>query len=258
MMEFCNVSVGYGRREVLKNISLRFENGKISAVIGPNGCGKSTLLKGASGLLPPLRGRILLDGTDIHTLRRNEFAKKVSLLPQTRPLGAVTVQSMVMHGRFPYLGFPRSPAPEDEKIVLEAMRQTGVLDLRDRNLEELSGGERQKVYLAMLIAQDADVVLLDEPTTYLDIRYQFEVLSFLKKLRGDHKAVVAVMHDLTQAFSISDRMCLMEGGSVAAWGTPEEIYESREADRVFSVNSRKLRADGQEFVYFTPDVRSPV
>lgn len=252
MMEFKGVSAGYGHRSILKNISLHFPNGTITAVIGPNGCGKSTLLRGASGLLAPSEGEILLDGRNIRAMTHREFAQKVSLLPQARPLGAITVRSLVMHGRFPYLGFPRKPSPEDEKIVQEAMSLTGVLEFSSKNMEELSGGERQKVYLAMVIAQDTEIVLLDEPTTYLDMSYQFEILSLMKNLRAKYKTIVAVMHDLSQAFSVSDRVCLIENGSVAACGTPEEVYESGEVNRIFSVNSQKLFAAGRPFIHFTP------
>ena len=252
MIAFENVRAGDGRAEILKGVSLRFDPGKITVIIGPNGCGKTTLLKVAAGLVPPSGGTVSLGGRDLDRIPRRELARLVSYLPQSRPPASLTVRELVMHGRFPYLGFPRYPGERDERAVDEAMRTARVLELRDRNLEELSGGERQKACLAMAIAQDTETVLWDEPATYLDIGHQFEILSVMRKLRGAGRAVAVGMHDLPQAFSVADRICLMERGAVAAFGGPDAVYESRAVERVFSVASHRVPAGGRDFVLFTP------
>lgn len=253
MIVMKNVHAGYGRAEVLKGVSLRFDRGTITAVIGPNGCGKSTLLKTAAGLVRPSSGEVALDGRNLDGIPRREAARLVSFLPQFRAPASLTVRELVMHGRFPYLGFPRHLSGRDENAVRAAMQTAGVSELQDRSLKELSGGERQKAYLAMAVAQDTETILWDEPATYLDINRQFEVLSIMRSLRGRGRAVAVVLHDLSQAFSVADRICLMECGKIAALGPPDAVYESRAAERVFSIISHRVHCGGRDLVFFTPE-----
>ena len=169
MIELKNLRAGYPGRPVLEGISLDFRPGEVLAVIGPNGCGKSTLLRTANGLLPRTGGDVLLDGVPLERLSARETAQKIAYLPQSRTTPNITAGRMVLHGRFPYLSYPRRYRQEDHEMVKRALAWVGASDLASRPLAELSGGQRQKVYLAMALAQDTETVLMDEPTTYLDV-----------------------------------------------------------------------------------------
>ncbi len=242
---------------MIRQINLTFAKGKVTSVIGPNGCGKSTLLKTASRLLRPLEGHVLVEGKDSSEWRPKEFAKLVAVVPQSRAVPAITAETLVLHGRFPYLGFPRKPSPADLETVSQAMRSVGVYPYRKKMLTALSGGERQKVYLAMALAQNTPVILLDEPTTYLDIKHQLEILRLIDQLRAMGKTVVMVMHDLAQALTTSDQICLMQAGEIVLCGTAEAVLASGEMDRVFGVRSHSLGApDGQNYYLFTEQARA--
>ena len=216
MIELRHITAGYGGEAVLRDFSVRFSPGKITGILGRNGCGKSTLLKTAAGLLRPMSGEVLVDGRPLGNYAPKELARQIAVLPQSREVPAITVESLVMHGRFPYLGFPRKPRPEDRQAVQRAMEQAGVEALRQKALSALSGGERQKVYLAMVLAQDTPVILMDEPTTYLDINHQFELLRLIRGLGGQGRTVLCVMHDLGQALEVCDEICLVERGTLLA------------------------------------------
>lgn len=235
MIRLKDITAGYKGVEVIKNINLSFEKGSITSIIGKNGCGKSTLLKTASKLLEPFSGDITLNEESIYNMSGRKLAKKISFLPQIRNTPNITVYSLVMHGRFPYLGFSRIPQYEDKTIVESALEKLGIKSYRNRNLSELSGGEQQKVYLAMVLAQDTDYIFLDEPTTYLDINHQLEILNIIKGLKMMGKTVIMVIHDLNSALTYSDKVCLLDKGEVAISDTPDEVYSSREIERVFNV-----------------------
>ena len=175
MMELQNLQAGYPGRTVLEGINLEFRPGEVLAVLGPNGCGKSTLLRTACGLLARSGGEVRLDGVSITRLSAKEIAQKVAYLPQSRPVPSITAGRMVLHGRFPHLSYPRRYRREDHEMVRRALDWVGAGELASRLLPELSGGQRQKVYLAMALAQDTAAVLMDEPTTYLDVSCQLEV-----------------------------------------------------------------------------------
>lgn len=196
---------------MLRDFSVRFSPGKITGILGRNGCGKSTLLKTAAGLLRPMSGEVLMDGRPLGDYAPKELARQIAVLPQSREVPAITVESLVMHGRFPYLGFPRKPRPEDRQAVQRAMEQAGVEALRQKALSALSGGERQKVYLAMVLAQDTPVISMDEPTTYLDINHQFELLRLIRDWGGQGRTVLCVMHDLGQAAEVATRSAWWSG-----------------------------------------------
>lgn len=248
MLEFRHVTVGYGGEPVVQDVSLHIRRGEIAALIGPNGCGKTTLLRAAGRQLPLYGGDILLDGRPISAYGRREFARMVSFMPQVRTAPAITVAGLVSHGRFPHLGLSRRLAPADRAAVEQAMVDTGVSAWARRDLRELSGGERQRVYLAMALAQETEVILLDEPTTYLDLGRQFEVLELIRSLNTRGKTIVMVIHDLAQALDFSYRTILLERGRLALCGTPQALCESGKIDEVFGVRTHR----GEGTWYFTP------
>lgn len=249
MLELRGIAAGYGGTPVLREVSFTVPKGSLTALIGPNGCGKTTLLRAAARQLPLLAGEILLDGRPVSSYGRTEFARKAAFMPQARSVPAITAGALVAHGRFPHLGFSRRLRPEDRAAVQAAMEATGVADWANRDLRALSGGERQRVYLAMALAQDTDLILLDEPTTYLDPGRQFELLDLIASLPGRGKTVVMVLHDLSHALRYSTQLLLLEQGRLVQRGTPEELYAGGQLDRVFGIRSRRA-PDGS--YYFLP------
>lgn len=235
MLEIRNVSAGYSGQLVLDRVSMFLPSGQVTAILGPNGCGKSTLLKTVCGILEAAGGEILLEGENILALSQRELARRVAYLSQSRSVADITAGRMVLHGRFPYLSYPRRYRPQDHAAARAAMAQMGIGDLEDTPLRELSGGQRQKVYIAMALAQDTPVILLDEPTTYLDISHQLQLLRQAKDLARGGKTVVMVVHDISHAMAAADRIILMDRGRVAAQGTAEEIYNSGMIETVFGV-----------------------
>lgn len=252
MMELCHITAGYGGPPVLRDVSLAFEPGKVTVLAGPNGCGKSTLLRVAARLMAPERGEVRIEGQDVSRLSAKQFARLAALLPQSRPLPGITAGSLVLHGRFPYLGYPRRYGPADRAAARSAMERAGVLELADRNVARLSGGQRQKVYLAMALAQDTPVLLLDEPTTFLDIGCQLELARLMRETAAEGKAVVMVLHDLNLALGCAHRVAVMEEGRLRAWGTPAEIYAGGALEEVFGVRVHRAELeDGTEQYLFT-------
>lgn len=244
MIELKHVSGGYDGKLLLQDICLRIPRQSITAIIGPNGCGKSTLLRTICGLQRSRSGEILLDSLPQNRYSQNQLARTVSFLPQTRTPSSIRVQTLVLHGRFPYMGYPRHYRDEDRKIALDAMRWAGILHLQDRNVNTLSGGERQKVYIAMLLAQGTPIVLMDEPTTYLDIAHKFDVIRLTREMKQAGKTVVMVLHDLDLALQYADQVVLMQEGRIRIHGTPEEIYQSGELEKVFHVQPGRVVTDG--------------
>lgn len=214
MIELKNINGGYGKKQVLFDINTIMHENEITSIIGPNGCGKSTLLEISSGLMKPYEGVVVADGVNIHEMNAKDRAKKISVLSQQKNPGALTVRALVYHGRFPYLGYPRKYRDEDRKIVDEAMRTAGIYDLAEESLSELSGGQQQKAYIAMLLAQNTDIVFLDEPVTFLDINYQLELMEIIKELKNNGKTVIMVIHDINLAMSYSDKIIAMKNGRI--------------------------------------------
>lgn len=235
MFELQHVAVGYDAQPVLQDVSFTAQDGQITALVGTNGCGKTTLLKAIARQLPLQQGQILLQGRSIQSYERKEFARAAAFMPQVRNIPEITVRGLVSHGRFPYLGLSRQMTTKDRAAVEKAMQVTGVARWADRDLRELSGGERQRVYLAMALAQGGDTILLDEPTTYLDVAAQFELLELLQGLAGQGKAVLLVLHDLAQALQYSDRVAVLAQGKLAAFDTPAKLFSSRILDGIFGV-----------------------
>ena len=248
MIELQNVTAGYGKHTVLRDISLTFEKGKLTSVIGVNGSGKSTLLKAILGMIPLDRGEILVDGKNLGGMPRKEIAQKIAYLSQGKSTPDMTVEQLVLHGRFPYLSYPRRYTEKDREIALSAMAQTGITDLAQQPLRTLSGGMLQTVYIAMALAQDTEYILLDEPTTYLDIAHQVELMGTLRKLSEAGKGVIAVMHDLPMAFTYSDRLVLLREGTVFGEDTPQEICRQNAVEQLFGVRLERS-ADGQSYAY---------
>ena len=244
MMELCHITAGYGGPPVLRDVSLVFEPGKVTVLAGPNGCGKSTLLRVAARLMAPERGEVRIEGQDVSRLSAKQFARLAALLPQSRPLPGITAGSLVLHGRFPYLGYPRRYSREDREAARQAMERTGVAGLEGVPMAHLSGGQRQKVYLAMALAQETPAVFMDEPTTFLDVRHQMDVMRTARGLADGGKAVVLVGHDLCQALRTADRVALLADGRLCMAGTPEQVYAGGALDRVFGVRVRRVPVDG--------------
>lgn len=250
MIELRHLRAGYPGRTVLEDVSLEFRPGQVLAVLGPNGCGKSTLLRTANGLLSKLGGEVLADSVPLGSLSAREIAQKAAYLPQSRATPNITAGRMVLHGRFPYLSYPRRYRAEDHAMVRRALDWVGASELADRTLAELSGGQRQKVYLAMALAQDTETVLMDEPTTYLDVSCQLEVMALARRLAEEGRAVVMVLHDLTLALRYAHRAVLLSEGRVRQIGTPEELFQSGVLERVMGIALGRVETEeGWRYYY---------
>ncbi len=241
MITLKNVSSGYDDCEVLHNIDLQFEPGKITVLIGPNGCGKSTLLKALVRINPHTNGSIVVNDIDIENYKTVELAKQIAYLSQSKNIPDITVLKMVLHGRFAYLKYPRRYHKEDYEIARKALAWVGMSDLEDERMNRLSGGMRQNVYIAMALAQDTPVILMDEPTTYLDIYHQLKLMDMVKDLAREGKTVVMVLHDLSQALRVADEIVVMQDGVLRAKGTPQEVYESGTLTEVFGVMIEQVK-----------------
>ena len=240
MIELKKLSAGYGENPVVRDVSITFPMGQVTVLLGPNGSGKSTLLKAALGLIPAGRGQVFYDGIPIEKLSRRQVAQKAALLSQNRPDTEIQAERLVLHGRFPYLSYPRQYTEKDREIARQAMARTGAAEYARSLVSRLSGGQRQSVYLAMLLAQQTGTVFLDEPTTFLDIRHQLELMDWVKELAREGRAVVMVLHDLPLAMEYASRVALMDGGRLAFLGTPEEVYRSGKIEDIFGIRFARL------------------
>lgn len=236
--------MGYHGRPILENVDLTFPRGCVTVLLGPNGCGKSTLLKTVLGLIPPLSGQILYDGQPVSGLSGGEIARRAAYMAQSHAIPNITARRMVLHGRFPYLSFPRRYRREDYEAVDRALRAAGGLELADRPMAELSGGQRQKIYLAMALAQETETVLMDEPTTWLDIRHQLEVMRTARALAEDGRAVGLVSHDLCLSMCTAHRVAVLAEGRLLLAAAPEEVFRQGVLDRAFGVKVRRVAAGG--------------
>ncbi|TQM33419.1 ABC transporter ATP-binding protein [Nocardia bhagyanarayanae] len=236
------ISLGYGDRVIVDRLTLDITPGVITTVIGPNGCGKSTLLRSLGRLLRPRGGRILLDGKAISSMKTKDVARVVGMLPQTpvAPEG-LTVADLVARGRHPHQSWIRQWSAADETEVMTALEQTGIADLADRALDELSGGQRQRAWISMALAQGTDILLLDEPTTYLDLAHSLEVLDLVDRLHDDlGRTVVMVLHDLNLAIRYSDQLVVMHAGRIVAQGAPGDIVTAALLKEVFGLDASVL------------------
>ncbi|MEU4541177.1 ABC transporter ATP-binding protein [Streptosporangium sp. NPDC023825] len=232
------LSLGYDDRAVITDLDVSVLDGKITAIVGANACGKSTLLRGLARLIKPRRGVVYLDDRTLGDLSTLDVAKVLGLLPQTpvAPDG-ITVADLVSRGRYPHQGWFRRWTDRDHEAVTRALAATGTADLIDRPLRALSGGQRQRVWVAMALAQDTDLLLLDEPTTFLDINHQVELLRLLRRLNAESgKTIVAVLHDLNLASRFCDHIIAMAGGAVVAEGPPAEVITAELVEKVFGLS----------------------
>lgn len=240
VIELRKVSAGYGKKQVLQDVSISFEKGKLISLIGPNGSGKSTLLKSIIGVIQPDVGEIIADNVSLATLKAKEIAKRIAFLAQGKSTPDMTVEQMVLHGRFPHLSYPRRYTQKDREIACVAMEQMEISNLAERTMASLSGGMRQNAYIAMALAQGTDYILLDEPTTYLDIAHQLELMRILKNLAEAGKGVVIVMHDLPLAFNFSDEIVVLNEGKVMMQDVPKVVCDSGLVDTVFGIQLQRL------------------
>ena len=235
MVEIQNLTAGYGGEPVLHGLNLRFRPGELTVIIGPNGCGKSTLLRSLMGLTPKTQGQITLDGTDLRQLSPSGLARSMAYLPQSKPAPDMTVGQLVLHGRFPYLQYPRRYRQTDRDMANAVMKRMGIAHLADTPLPRLSGGTVQKCRIAMALCQDSPVILMDEPLSFLDISHQLDLMALVRDLARQGKTVVLVLHDLALALQWADKLILMDRGRLRHTGTPEELLRSGQLKAVFGV-----------------------
>lgn len=238
-IETKDLVLGYDAEDIIKELATEVPAGKITSVVGPNGCGKSTLLRSMARLMKPRGGAVLLDSQEIFELRTREVAKRLGILPQSpeAPEG-LTVRELAAQGRYPHQSWFQQWSKGDETAVEKALETTGVLELADRPLDTLSGGQRQRAWISMALAQETETLLLDEPTTFLDMAHQLEVLQLLKRLNEEEgRTVLMVLHDLNNASRYSHHMISLSGGRVFAAGPPEEVMTPEFLREVFHVEA---------------------
>ena len=252
MIELKGLYAAYDGAEVLHGIDARFPKGQVSVLCGPNGCGKSTTVKALLRLVPETRGAISIDGEPLERFSQKELAQRVAYVPQSRNVPDITVYRLVMHGRFPYLSYPRRYRKEDHAHVHEALHRMELMPLAQRKLESLSGGQRQKAYMAMALAQDTDVIVLDEPTNFLDIRSQYELLANVRTLTGMGKTVVMILHDFELILHCADHVVLLGEGTVRAAGGAREVLESAAARETFGVTPCFYETEDGVHCYIRP------
>lgn len=234
-----NLTIAYNKKIIINNLEIVIPERKITSIIGPNGCGKSTLLKAIGRILKPERGSVYLDGIDIYTLNTKEVAKKMSILPQSpKAPSGITVGELVSYGRFPHQHGLKKLTVEDKKIIQWAMDITKLSEYEVTLVDNLSGGQRQRVWIAMALAQQTDIILLDEPTTYLDLAYQLEILELLYSLNNEQGCTIAmVLHDLNLASRFSDYIIAMRSGKIIEYGTPDEVICEDVLKKTFNINA---------------------
>ncbi|MDR1913577.1 MAG: ABC transporter ATP-binding protein [Clostridiales bacterium] len=226
MIELKNVCFGYPNKAVFRRVSLRMSGHDISFVLGLNGSGKSTLFKLIMGRISPTSGEILLNGNSVAKMNPKEIARNIAYLPQTRNIADIAVYDFVLHGRFPYLGYPRIYGNNDRRCVEKSLEELGILDLRNNKLKNLSGGERQKVYLAMILTQDTEIVLLDEPDVFLDIRAKHELYHIIKQLKQKGKSIFMITHDLYSTMRYADKIYFTENEGIQTFNSGKAFENS--------------------------------
>ena len=235
MIEIKNISAGYYGKPVLKNINCTIKKGSFNGIIGRNGAGKSTLLKVLCGLLKPLAGEILLDSQNIYEIQKKTLSKKISFMPQSIETNfPFTVDEFIMLGRYPYMNIFKTPSAADYEVLSNVLRFTGSEEFSKRYINDLSGGEKQRVLIAQSIAQESDIAIFDEPTSHLDIGSQADILNLLKDLNEKHgKTIIVTLHDLNTAGEFCDNLLLMEEGKIRKSGTPEEVLNYKDIEEVY-------------------------
>lgn len=254
MIKIEELSCSMSGKQILHDISLTVPDGKLTVLLGKNGSGKSTLLKTVLGLNEKSSGKVYIDGEDTDNMSSKQLARKMAYMSQSRVTPSIQASRMVLHGRFPWLSYPRRYTERDYEIVDDSLAYVGAQELKNEKLTELSGGQAQKVYIAMTLAQTTPVLLLDEPTVFLDVPHQLRLMSLAKSLAADGKTVVLILHDLCLALRCADEIILLDDGRVVAHDTPERIFESGIAERVFGVKiGRALTEKGYQYYYEQED-----
>lgn len=236
------LSAGYGGAPVVRDVSLQVPDGALTVLVGPNGCGKSTLLKTMARILPPQEGAVRLDGRAIHERPSRDVARRLAILPQgpVAPEG-LTVRELVAQGRFPHQTLLRQFSREDARAVEAAMRAADVADFADRPVAQLSGGQRQRCWIAMVLAQETEIILLDEPTTFLDLKVQVDLLSLLRRIAHEEgRTLVVVLHELNLAASFADLLVMMKEGRIVSEGPVAETFTARTLEEVFGLDATVL------------------
>ena len=248
MLEVKSVSCGYDSEDIVKNVSFKVERGNNLCIVGPNGCGKSTLLKSIANLLD-YRGNITLDSKEMRKLTRKDLAKNVALMSQASNIYfSYTVYETVSLGRYAHIkGVFSMIGKEDDEIILKSIENVGLLDIKDKLITELSGGQLQRVYLARAFAQDPDIILLDEPTNHLDLKCQIEILDYLNKwTKENNKIVVAVLHDLNLVQTFGEKVIMMNNGKIVSSGTPKEVLNNDKLKDVYGVDVKGFMIEALE------------
>lgn len=237
-----DLSLGYGSTPIVEGLTVDVAPGAVTAIVGPNACGKSTLLRGLARLMSPAAGQVILDGSDIGRLRTKDVAKRLGLLPQSSiaPEG-ITVADLVTRGRFPHQTMLRQFSRADQQAVADAMAATGVTAIAGRPVDQLSGGQRQRVWIAMVLAQQTPLILLDEPTTFLDIAHQIELLDLFADLNAEQGCtIVAVLHDLNHACRFADQIIAMKAGAIVAQGNPTNVITAALVEDVYGLECQVI------------------
>ncbi|HZK57775.1 MAG TPA: ABC transporter ATP-binding protein [Clostridia bacterium] len=253
-IETTDLKVEYGSRVALQDVSIKIKEGEIVTIIGPNGSGKSTLVKAISRCLKFKSGNIEIYNKDIYSIPTKVLARNIAVLPQVKNISAdITVENLVSYGRYPHLGLGKRLNKKDKMVIKRAMEQTGLFEFRDRYVTTLSGGERQRAWIAMALAQEPKILIMDEPTTYLDISYQLEVLELIKELNESlGLTVIMVLHDLNQAARYSDNIYVLKDGRVCDYGTSEYIMQSKLFKDVFKIYAHIYEDKENNCPYFIP------
>jgi len=239
-LEANSINLSYGKKTIINDLDIKIPKGEVTILIGANGSGKSTLLRALARLMKPDNGQIILDGENIFKLPTKEVAKNLSILPQNpnAPEG-MTVFQLVKQGRYPYQSLFQQWSKEDEKVVNKALQETKMVELKDRTVDSLSGGQRQRAWIAMTLAQNTEIILLDEPTTYLDLAHQVEILDLLDELnKNEDRTIVMVLHDLNLAFRYADHIVAIRDKEIYAKGKPYEVVTPEMVRNVFGMKCR--------------------
>ncbi len=240
MIKTNNLKLCYDEKIILDDINIEIEKGKITALIGPNGCGKSTLIKSIAKILTPKSGEVLMGDKNLLKMPPKELAKELAMLPQSSSAPEdLTIYDLVKQGRYPYHNLLSFWSKKDEEIVMESIRKMGLIEEKDRTLENLSGGQRQRAWIALSLCQDTEVILLDEPTNHLDIKYQLEILNILKELnRKENRTIVMVIHDINHALRYADNIIALKDGNIFAQGSKDKIIDEDLIKSVFDIKCR--------------------
>lgn len=234
-----DLSVAYEEKLIIENMNLSIPKGEISIIIGANGCGKSTLLKTIARILKPRKGNIFINGKDVKTSKAKTLAKEVAVLPQSPVCpGGLTVKELIAYGRFPHQKTIAGLSVRDNEVINWAIKETGLEEFADRRVDSLSGGQRQRAWIAMTLAQETDIILLDEPTTYLDMSYQLEVLLLLKKLNEEKKiTIVIVLHELNNACRFADNIIGLKKGEIICEGKPSDVITNESLQEIYGIDA---------------------